>query len=100
MKNNSTASASGKLILMGEHAVLYGAPCLVTAINKYLTVTIEKIQGSQIIVDAPQTTDTRFLDASIALTEKKWGRSVNGFPADLSTNTSCQNTVDNFNERN
>jgi len=44
MKDNTpiTISAPGKLLLMGDHAVVYGHPCLVTAIDKrvYATVTI------------------------------------------------------------
>jgi mevalonate kinase len=78
MKNN-IASASGKLILMGEHAVLYGAPCIVTAVNKYLTVTIEKNQDNRIVIETPQTSDTRFLDASIKASQSKWGSAVNNF---------------------
>lgn len=53
-----TVSAPGKLMLMGEHAVLYGRPCIVTAISERLTVTRGMATG-----------DTRFLDAAIAL----WG---------------------------
>lgn len=34
-----TVSAPGKLMLLGEHAVLYGRPCIVTAINQRITVT-------------------------------------------------------------
>ncbi len=37
-----TAKAPGKLILLGEYAVLEGAPSLVAAINRYCTVSIRK----------------------------------------------------------
>ena len=35
-------SVPGKVHLMGEHAVVYGKPALLAAIDKRLTVTIEK----------------------------------------------------------
>jgi len=54
-----TTSAPGKLMLFGEHAVVYGRPCIVTAISERLTVR----EGNPI-------GDTRFLDAAIAL----WGK--------------------------
>lgn len=51
-------SAPGKLMLFGEHAVVYGYPCIVTAISERLFVS-EGIPSG----------DTRFLDAAIAA----WG---------------------------
>lgn len=54
-----TVSAPGKLMLFGEHAVVYGRPCIVTAISKRLIVSAGNPSG-----------DTRFLDAAIAM----WGK--------------------------
>lgn len=56
-----TVSAPGKLMLMGEHAVVYGYPSLVTAINQRLYVTLGEKK-------APPG-DTRFIDAVARL----WG---------------------------
>jgi mevalonate kinase len=59
MKNNKvTVSAPGKLLLMGDHAVVYGYPCIVTAISERLYVTEGEVIG-----------DSRFIDAAIAA----WG---------------------------
>lgn len=40
--NRVRVSAPGKVILMGEHAVVYGMPALLAAIDKRLTVTVSK----------------------------------------------------------
>jgi len=45
-----TVSAPGKIHLMGEHAVVYGKPALLSAINKRLIVTIE---GSKAVNSRP-----------------------------------------------
>ena len=37
-------SAPGKIHLMGEHAVVYGKPALLSAIDKRLTITVEETQ--------------------------------------------------------
>lgn len=41
--NQITVSAPGKLMLFGEHAVVYGKPSIVTAVNQRLTIKAEKI---------------------------------------------------------
>lgn len=40
-----TISAPGKIILMGEHAVVYGKPAIVAAINKRMTVKLVRKNG-------------------------------------------------------
>lgn len=47
------ASAPGKLMLFGEHAVVYGRPCLVTAVDKRISVSVSGILGDIVWVDAP-----------------------------------------------
>lgn len=47
-----TISAPGKLMLLGEHAVVYGQPCLVTAVNQRMSVTMELIDEPMLKLDA------------------------------------------------
>ena len=46
----SKASAPGKVILFGEHFVVYGVKTILCAINKRVTVTAEKIAGEKISI--------------------------------------------------
>jgi len=46
----SKASAPGKVILFGEHFVVYGVKAILCAINKRVTVTAEKIEGNKISI--------------------------------------------------
>lgn len=48
------ASAPGKLMLFGEHAVVYERPCIVTAVNHRMSVSINKRNDENIIVNAPE----------------------------------------------
>lgn len=49
----STVSAPGKLMLLGEHAVVYGRPCIVTAIDQRMRVTVEQTDKNTLVIDAP-----------------------------------------------
>ncbi len=46
----SRASAPGKVILFGEHFVVYGVKAILCAINKRITVTAEKIEEKEISI--------------------------------------------------
>ncbi len=48
-----TASAPGKLMLYGEHAVVYGSPCIVTAVDQRVRVTVEPNGEGEIHVSSP-----------------------------------------------
>ncbi|MDP1722410.1 MAG: mevalonate kinase [Candidatus Gottesmanbacteria bacterium] len=74
-----SVTAPGKLLLMGEHAVVYGYPSLVTAIDERLTVEAEKIVDSRVEVNAPQAGDTRFVDESVRQAQRAWGIPGGGF---------------------
>jgi len=63
-------SAPGKLMLFGEHAVVYGNPCIVTAVSERLTVCLEKTNDQKITIDAPGVKDTRFVEFAIT----NWGK--------------------------
>ena len=59
-----TASAPGKLMLLGEHAVVYGRPCLVTAVGRW-QATVALAADDLLHVTAP---DVGLLDCALPLT--------------------------------
>lgn len=40
-------------MLFGEHAVVYGKPCIVTAVNQRISVTVSHIEVEEFVLDAP-----------------------------------------------
>jgi mevalonate kinase len=47
-------SAPGKLMLFGEHAVVHGRPCIVTAVDQRIHVEAKKNGANELNVNAPQ----------------------------------------------
>jgi mevalonate kinase len=46
-------SAPGKLMLFGEHAVIYQRPCIVTAVDQRMRVSVELTDTKFFKIDAP-----------------------------------------------
>ena len=65
-------SAPGKLMLLGEHAVVYGYPCIVTAVDKRLYVEAEIINQKADEIITPQVKESRFVLESIADFKEKF----------------------------
>jgi len=66
------ASAPGKLMLMGEHAVVYGYPCIVTAVDKRLYVEAEIIEKKEDEIITPQVKESRFVLETLAYFREKF----------------------------
>ena len=54
MKERIEVSAPGKLMLFGEHAVVYDRPCLVTAVDHRIRVSVEPQSENMLQIDAPE----------------------------------------------
>ncbi|MBI2039538.1 mevalonate kinase [Candidatus Microgenomates bacterium] len=53
MNKKITVSAPGKLMLFGEHAVIYGRPCIVTAVGQRMKATVELTSEPIFQLNAP-----------------------------------------------
>ncbi len=54
MTNVFKASAPGSLMILGEHAVLWGSPCLVAAVDQRLTIMLTPRSDDKIILSSFQ----------------------------------------------
>lgn len=50
--NTITVSAPGKLMLLGEHAVVFNRPCLVTAVDQRMYTTVEVLDTQDLQLEA------------------------------------------------
>ncbi len=66
--------ASGKLILLGEHAVVYGYPCIAIAINRYLTAAVTFSETKKDIVITPEVPNQSFIKETIKFFRKRFGK--------------------------
>lgn len=65
-------SAPGKLMLLGDYAVVYNNPCLVTAVDKRLYVEAEIIEKEEDEIITPQVKESRFVLETIAHFKEKF----------------------------
>lgn len=52
-KTSTASSAPGKLLLFGEHAVVYGHPCIVTAVDQRLTARVTQTESGKLLLKTP-----------------------------------------------
>ncbi len=75
MKNKVIIKAPGKLMILGEHAVMYGYSCLVTTVSKYLTVEASFTESGEDEIITPHSSDQTFLKQTLAYFRQEAGRS-------------------------
>lgn len=63
----TTASAPGKLFILGEHAAVYGYPCIVLAIDKKIHIEAEEIDYQSDIILTQGIKNTSFVEKVISL---------------------------------
>ncbi len=73
---NISASAPGKLLLFGDHAVVYGKPCIVTAVDQRLYVTVQKNGVNVFHLEAPDLGLTAYSKTIQDLGKKELPKSV------------------------
>lgn len=67
-----TVSAPGKLMLLGEHAVVYGYPCIVTTVDRCLTVKVRKIEAKDDKIVTPDVSNSTFVREAITVFRDKF----------------------------
>ena len=75
MKNKVTIKAPGKLMILGEHGVMYGYSCLATTVNKYLTVEASFSESGEDEIITPHSSDQTFIKQTLAYFRQEAERS-------------------------
>jgi len=65
-------SAPGKLLLLGDYAVVYGHPCIVTAVEKRINVEAQIIDAREDSIRTPQVKESRFVLETIAYIKEQF----------------------------
>ena len=81
-------SAPGKLMLFGDHAVVHNRPCIVTAVDHRISVSLNKRIDNKIVLDAP---DMNIKNYTISLNDLERHMFVCG-----ATGSGKSNFVQNF----
>ena len=71
-KNKVATSAPGKLLLLGDHAVVYGYPCLVTAVNYRVFVEVSLSDRDEFIF--PEGNGNNFIQTALELFREKFNK--------------------------
>lgn len=71
-KNKVTTSAPGKLLLLGDHAVVYGHPCLVTAVNYRVFTEVSVADKDEFIF--PEGNGNSFIQTALELFREKFNK--------------------------
>lgn len=58
--NHITVSAPGKLMLLGDHAVVHSRPCLVTAVGQRMKATVTLLDVDEFQLEAPDVNVTGY----------------------------------------
>lgn len=67
-------SAPGKLMVFGEHAVVYGYPCIVTAVDRRLSVSISPHTDRDEFI-TPGVSNTQFIEQTLETYRKRFNKS-------------------------
>ncbi len=93
-------SAPGKLLLMGEHAVVYGYPCIVAAVDKRIYIEAKWSDNNKDKVIAPGVKNTVFIDMAIKVMKEKYDitqeselKTLSDFPPNIGLGSSSASTV-------